>query len=67
MSVTQVELLIERLNDLGSDVRHRSQVGCTAVSHISAAFAVFRTLDVATSCAATCSSSNSSQVASLHH
>jgi hypothetical protein len=41
-------------------------VGCTAVSHISAAFAVFRTLDVATSFAATCISSNSSQVVSLH-
>ena len=67
MSVTRVELLIERLNDLGSDVGRRSQVGCTAVSHLSAAFAVSRTLDVATSCAATCSSSNSSQVESLRH
>jgi hypothetical protein len=67
MSVTQVEPLIERLNDLGSDVRHRSQVECTAVSHLSAAFAVCQTLDVATSSVATCSSSNSSQVVSLHH
>jgi hypothetical protein len=67
MFVTHFELLIERLNDLGSDVRNRSQVGCTAGSQLSAAFAVSRTLDVATSCAATCSTSNSSQVVSLHH